>query len=142
MRGEEIRQGIDVFPTLSEEENAQKEKEGSQVQSLGKSKKAATPAVGGTALSRVLNSTPITVLPPLVPSGVAADRVAETKTQDDATCESRCAVLLTQPATPLLIMTNTEIDLILTTSIFALPLALAAFLQRQAVLTTSLEEQF
>lgn len=66
MRGEEIRQGIDVFPTLSEEEKAQKEKDGSQVESLGKSKKAATLAVGETALSRVLNSTPIMVLPPLI----------------------------------------------------------------------------
>ena len=66
MRGEEIRQGIDVFPTLSREEKVQKEKDGSQVRSLGKSKKAATLAVGETALSRVLNSTPIMVLPPLV----------------------------------------------------------------------------
>lgn len=66
MRGEEIRQGIDVFPTLSEEEKVQKAKDGSQVQSLGKSKKAATLAVGETALSRVLNSTPIMVLPPLI----------------------------------------------------------------------------
>jgi len=66
MRGEEIRQGIDVFPTLSEEEKAQKEKDGTEVQSLGKSKKAATLAVGETALSRVLNSTPIMVLPPLI----------------------------------------------------------------------------
>lgn len=66
MRGEEIRQGIDIFPTLSEEEKAQKEKDGSDVPSLGKSKKAATLAVGETALSRVLNSTPIMVLPPLI----------------------------------------------------------------------------
>ena len=66
MRGEEIRQGIDVFPTLSKEEKIRKEEDGSQVQSLGKSKKAATLAVGETALSRVLNSTPIMVLPPLV----------------------------------------------------------------------------
>ena len=66
MRAEEIRQGIDVFPTLSEEERAQKEKDGSEAASLGKSKKAATLAVGETALSRVLNSTPIMVLPPLI----------------------------------------------------------------------------
>ena len=66
MRGEEIRQGIDVFPTLSAEEKSQKEKDGSKVQSLGKSKKAATLAVGETALSRVLNSTPVMALPPLI----------------------------------------------------------------------------
>jgi len=66
MRGEEIRHGIDVFPVLSDEEKAQKERDGSEVQSLGKSKKAATLAVGETALSRVFNATPIMVLPPLI----------------------------------------------------------------------------
>lgn len=66
MRGEEIRHGIDVYPVLSENERAQKEKDGMEVPTLGKSKKAATLAVGETALSRVLNSTPVMVLPPLV----------------------------------------------------------------------------
>lgn len=66
MRGEEIRHGIDVYPVLSEEEKLQKEKDGTEVASLGKSKKAAILAVGETALSRVLNATPIMVLPPLV----------------------------------------------------------------------------
>jgi len=61
MRVEEIRRGIDVFPVLSEEE-----RKGKEVQSLGKSRKAATLAVGETALSRVFNSTPIMVLPALV----------------------------------------------------------------------------
>lgn len=37
-----------------------------EVKPLGKSRKAATLAVGETALSRVLNATPIMVLPPLV----------------------------------------------------------------------------
>jgi len=36
----------------------------------------------------------------------------------------------------------TNLGLILTTSIFALPLALAAFPQRQAVNATTLEEEF
>ena len=66
MRGEEIRQGIDVYPVLSDEERAIKEKAGTEVASLGKSKKAATLAVGETALSRVFNATPIMVLPPLI----------------------------------------------------------------------------
>ena len=68
MRGEEIRQGIDVFPLLGEDAKKQMEKEGhssAEVQSLGRSRKAATLAVGETALSRVINSTPIMVLPPL-----------------------------------------------------------------------------
>jgi hypothetical protein len=52
MRGEEIRQGIDVFPVLTEEEKYKVE--------------TATLAVGETAVSRVLNATPIMVLPPLI----------------------------------------------------------------------------
>ena len=66
MRGEEIRQGIDIYPVLSKEEKLEKEKDGVEAQSLGKSKKAATLAVGETALSRVLNSTPIMAIPPLI----------------------------------------------------------------------------
>ena len=66
MRGEEIRQGIDIFPALSEDNKKQYESQGHEVQSLGKSKKAAILAVGETAISRVLNSTPIMVLPPLI----------------------------------------------------------------------------
>ena len=66
MRGEEIRQGIDIYPVLTDEEKAEKEKNGTSVPSLGKSKKAGVLAVGETALSRVLNATPIMVLPPLI----------------------------------------------------------------------------
>lgn len=66
MRGEEIRQGIDVYPVLSEQEKSQKEKDGTTVQSLGKSRKAARLAVGETALSRVLNSMPVMAIPALV----------------------------------------------------------------------------
>ena len=67
MRGEEIRQGIDVYPVLTDVEKAERGKAGGEVQaqSLGKSKKAATLAVGETALSRVLNSTPVMAIPAL-----------------------------------------------------------------------------
>lgn len=138
MRAEEIRQGIDVFPTLSEEEKAQKEKDGSQVQSLGKSKKAATLAVGETALSRVLNSTPIMVLPPLV-----LVRLQQTEWLKRRPRMTLPVNLGTQPCSLVQdYVTNMKAGLILTTSIFALPLALAAFPQRQAVSAKSLEEQF
>ena len=66
MRGEEIRKGIDAYPVLSEEDQKQREGGGREVQSLGKSKKAAILAVGETALSRVLNSTPVMAIPALV----------------------------------------------------------------------------
>ena len=66
MRGEEIRQGINVFPVLTDEEKLRVERGELEVEPLGKSKKAATLAVGETAISRVLNATPIMVLPPLI----------------------------------------------------------------------------
>ena len=66
MRGEEIRQGIDVYPALSEAERRRVDTGDMEVKPLCKSKKAATLAVGETALSRVLNATPIMVLPPLL----------------------------------------------------------------------------
>ncbi|KAI9752741.1 MAG: Homocysteine synthase [Chaenotheca gracillima] len=121
MRGEEIRLGIDVFPSLSEESQRAKERDGTENESLGKSRKAATLAVGETALSRVFNATPIMVLPPLI-------LVRLQRTQ----------WLKQRPRMTLPI----NLGLILTTSIFALPLALAAFPQRQAVDARTLEERF
>ncbi|KKK18252.1 hypothetical protein AOCH_001944 [Aspergillus ochraceoroseus] len=121
MRGEEIRQGIDVYPVLTEEEKKKREETGEPVQSLGKSKKAATIAVGETAISRVLNATPIMVVPPLV-----LVQLEKTKW------------LQARPRMVLPI----NLALILGTSLFALPLALGAFPQRQAISATSLEEEF
>lgn len=124
MRGEEIRKGIDVFPVLNAEEQAAREKLGDaapEVQSLGKSKKAATIAVGETAISRVLNSSPIMVIPPLV----------LVKLQQQNWLKQRPRLVL-----------PVNLGLILTTSLFALPLALGAFPSRQAIISDSLEEEF
>lgn len=121
MRGEEIRQGIDVYPVLSEVEKKKREETGEPVQSLGKSKKAATIAVGETAISRVLNATPIMVVPPLVL--VRLEKTAWLK------------------ARPRMVL-PVNLALILGTSLFALPLALGAFPQRQAIGAGSLEEEF
>ncbi|EMD58757.1 hypothetical protein COCSADRAFT_41859 [Bipolaris sorokiniana ND90Pr] len=121
MRGEEIRQGIDVYPALSEIDRHRVETGDLEVKPLGKSKKAATLAVGETALSRVLNATPIMVLPPLV-----LVRLQKTEW------------LKQRPR----MVTPINLGLIFTTSIFALPLALAAFPQRQAVSAKSLEPEF
>jgi sideroflexin-5 len=124
MRGEEIRLGIDVYPVLSEKDKERLAEEGkseNSVASLGKSKKAATLAVSETALSRVLNSSPIMVLPPLI--------LVRLQKQEWLKRNPR----LTLPV---------NLGLILTTSLFALPLALAAFPQRQSVDDKSLEEEF
>ncbi|KAL4938801.1 hypothetical protein BDV06DRAFT_46643 [Aspergillus oleicola] len=111
MRSEEIRQGIDVYPVP--------EKEGEQVQSLGRSKKAAKIAVGETAISRVLNATPIMVVPPLILVQLEKRKLLSPR--------------MVLPA---------NLGLVLATSLFALPLALGAFPQRQAISASSLEEEF
>ncbi|KAJ9404343.1 hypothetical protein DTO045G8_7952 [Paecilomyces variotii] len=121
MRGEEIRRGIDVYPVLSEEEKKKREITGEGLRSLGKSKKAATLAVGETAISRVLNATPIMVIPPLI----------LVKLEKMDWLKSRPRLVL-----------PVNLGLILTTSLFALPLALGAFPQRQAVSADSLEPEF
>lgn len=120
MRGEEIRQGIDVFPSLSPSQKADLVKDGKDVESLGKSKKAATIAVAETALSRVLNATPIMVLPPLILVRL-----------------QRMEWLRRRPRMVLPV----NLGLILTTSIFALPLALGAFPQRQIIRASQLGKE-
>lgn len=115
MRGEEIRTGIDVYPPREPGADSEEPK------SLGKSKAAAKLAVGETALSRVFNATPIMVLPPLV----------LVKLQQQEWLRMRPKLVL-----------PVNLGLILTTSIFALPLALAVFPQRQKIQVTRLEEEF
>lgn len=120
MRGEEIRKGIDVYPSYP----PSPEKDDSEArapESLGKSKKAAMLAVGETAISRVLNATPIMVLPPLVLARLQAGQWLKRNPR---------------------MLLPVNLGLILTTSIFALPLALAAFPQRQAISADKLEEEF
>ena len=121
MRGEEIRQGIDIFPVQTEAEKAEREKTGKEVASLGRSKKAAFLAVGETAASRVLNSTPVMAIPPLI--------LVQLQKMDWLKQRPRMVLPV-------------NLGLILTTSIFALPLALAAFPQRQAVGAKTLEKEF
>lgn len=124
MRGEEMRTGIDVYPVLSELDKKQLALEGkaeNDVPSLGKSKKAATLAVAETALSRVLNSSPIMVIPPLLL--VRLQKTEWLKKNPKFT-------------TPI------NLGLILVTSYAVLPLALAAFPQRQRVRADSLEPEF
>jgi sideroflexin-5 len=121
MRSDEIRLGIDIYPLQSEAQKAEREKSNTEVASVGKSQKAATLAVGETAISRVLNATPIMVLPPLI----------LVRLQNTEWLRQRPRMVL-----------PVNLGLILTTSIFALPLALGAFPQRQAVKASTLEEAF
>jgi len=118
MRGEEIRRGIDVYPARSA---AEKETDAEAPKSLGKSKRAAFLAVGETAASRVFNATPVMAIPPLI----------LVQLQKQQWLASRPNLVL-----------PVNLGLILVTSLFALPLALAAFPQRQAISAEKLEEEF
>ncbi|KAL2884442.1 Sideroflexin FSF1 [Colletotrichum sp. CLE4] len=127
MRGEEMRKGIDVFPVVAEkkaettETKADVEGTSQQPQSLGRSKKAAQIAVGETACSRVFNSTPIMVIPPLVLVRLQAQQWLKQRPR------------LTVPV---------NLGLILVTSYAVLPLALAVFPQRQSISADKLEPEF
>jgi tricarboxylate carrier len=127
MRGEEIRRGIDVYPVYSDAEKAKLREQGvseekiNAPESLGKSKSAAKLAVGETALSRVLNATPIMVLPPLI--------LVRLQKQEWLKSSPRLVLPV-------------NLGLILTTSLLALPCALAVFPQRQTVSEKTLEEEF
>ena len=121
MRGEEIRQGINVYPDESEERRTKREEAKQQLEPIGRSRKAAILAIGETTVSRIVNATPIMVLPAL----------ALVRMQRTQWLSQRPRMVL-----------PVNIGLILTTSLFALPLALAVFPQRQAVDAKTLEEEF
>lgn len=121
MRGEEIKHGIDVYPSYSHSTSEKDDSEAPPPESLGKSKKAATLAVGETALSRVLNATPIMVIPPLILTRLQAGQWLKSN--------------------PKMVL-PVNLGLIIATSIFALPLALAVFPQRQAISAEKLEDEF
>lgn len=108
MRGEEIRKGITVS-----------DKEGKE---YGSSKVAAWNAVGETAASRVINATPIMVIPPLI-------------------------LMRLQRKFPVLSKNKrleiaTNIGLIFSTSLIALPFALAIFPQKREISVEHLESEF
>lgn len=141
MRGEEIRQGIDIYPvqpvsypletpsspiidlssfsaTPQPDPTRQPESH-----SLGKSRTAALYAVSETAISRVLNATPIMVIPPLI--------LIRLQRHPSSWLRQHSRFVL-----------PVNLALILTTSIFALPLALGAFPQRQKMSVERLEGEF
>ena len=108
MRSQELKKGIVVY-----------DKEGKEV---GTSKVAAWYAVGETAASRVINATPIMVIPPLILVRLQKSRFLKGKSKT--------------------VETLTNIGLIFVTSLAVLPFALAIFPQRETVLANRLEEKF
>ena len=118
MRGEEMRKGIDVYPVRRQDTSDDSQKP----QSLGKSRAAATIAVSETALSRVFNAAPVMAIPPLILIRL----------------QNNWEWLKHRPRMVLPV----NLGLILGTSIFALPLALAVFPQRERVGVKRLEAEF
>lgn len=104
MRGNEIRKGITVF-----------DKHGDAV---GESKKAAFIAVGETALSRVINATPIMVIPPLILVRLQKNFLKGKSVG---------------------VQTLVNLGLITVTSFAVLPFALGVFPQRQSISVKKLE---
>lgn len=125
MRGEEMRTGIDVYPVSVDVDGAAAAADSpdspDSLHSLGRSRKAAVLAVGETALSRVLNSSPVMVVPALLLVRL-----------------QRAAWLQQRPRLTLPV----NLSLITATSFAVLPLALAAFPQRQKIAADSLEPEF
>ncbi|ODV92817.1 hypothetical protein CANCADRAFT_1411 [Tortispora caseinolytica NRRL Y-17796] len=113
MRSEEIRRGISVYDADTEITP--------NTPSLGKSRTAAFHAVGETALSRVINSTPVMVIPPLI-----LVRLQRTLLKGKGPLAVTCA----------------NLGLILTTSLVALPFALGVFPQIKTMPTSKLEPEF
>lgn len=108
MRSEELKKGISVY-----------DKKGNEV---GNSKTAAWYAVGETAASRVINATPIMVIPPLILVRLQKSRLLKGKSKT--------------------VETLTNIGLIFVTSLIVLPFALAVFPQRETISTSKLEDKF
>ncbi|CCD24909.1 Fsf1p NDAI_0E00930 [Naumovozyma dairenensis CBS 421] len=106
MRGNEIQKGISVYDSNGDE--------------VGKSKKAAFIAVGETALSRVINATPIMVIPPLI----------LVKLQKGALMGKSVGM-----------QTLANLGLIAATSFAVLPFALGVFPQRQSIHVKKLETE-
>ncbi|CCE63905.1 hypothetical protein TPHA_0G00690 [Tetrapisispora phaffii CBS 4417] len=106
MRGNEIRNGISVFEQNGDE--------------VGKSRKAALLAVGETALSRIINATPVMVLPPLV------------------LLRLQKSVL---KGKPVFAQNMANLGLVGVTLFSVLPFALAVFPQKQSIDVSKLESE-
>lgn len=138
MRRGEIQRGIDVRPVVSEEERKNLQAEGRSerdIPSLGKSHKAANMAVLETAASRVINSSPTMVIPPLILYRIQEKHVWYKNLMEKAWVKGRPRLAKTIPI-------GINLSLIAATAFIALPLALAVFPQQQEVSADSLEPEF
>lgn len=138
MRRGEIVTGIDVRPVLSEAEKERLEAEGKSerdVPSLGRSQKAAKLAVYETAASRVMNNSPIMIIPAMVLYYVQQKTPWYKRMMEREWVKARPKVVKSIPI-------GINLALIAATSFAALPLALGVFPQQQEISAERLEPQF
>ncbi|PFH63134.1 hypothetical protein XA68_17778 [Ophiocordyceps unilateralis] len=138
MRRGEIQTGIDVRPVLSSEEKKRLQEQGKSerdVPSLGKSRKAAKLAVYETAASRVFNSSPVMVLPPMVLYYMQHKQAWYKRLMERNWVKARPRMAATIPI-------GINLGLIAATAFAVLPLALAVFPQQQQISADRLEDEF
>ncbi|RDA94788.1 hypothetical protein CP533_4251 [Ophiocordyceps camponoti-saundersi (nom. inval.)] len=138
MRRGEISTGIDVRPVLSADEKRRLQEQGKSerdVPSLGKSRKAAKLAVYETAASRVFNSSPVMVLPPMVLYYVQHKQAWYRRLMEREWVKARPRIATTIPI-------GINLGLIAATAFAVLPLALAVFPQQQQISADRLEDEF
>jgi hypothetical protein len=138
MRRGEIQTGIDVRPVITQEEKKKLQAEGKSerdIPSLGKSQQAAKIAVGETAASRVINSSPIMIIPPMILYRIQQNHQWYKNLLEKEFVRARPRLAKTIPI-------GINLALITMTSFIALPIALAVFPQQQETSADSLEPEF
>ncbi|KAF4580918.1 mitochondrial cation transporter [Ophiocordyceps camponoti-floridani] len=131
MRRGEIQTGIDVRPVLDPHDKRRPQ----DVPPLGKSRKAAKMAVYETAASRVFNSSPVMVLPPMLLYHIQHKQAWYAHLMQGQWVRARPRLATTIPI-------GINLALIAATAFAVLPLALAVFPQQQQTAADSLEEEF
>lgn len=138
MRRGEIQTGIDVRPVLSEAEKKKLLEEGKSegdVPSLGRSRKAAKIAVYETAASRVINNTPIMIIPAMTLYHIQFKQAWYQRLFEKEWLKAR-------PKMAKAIPIGLNLGLIAAVSFAALPLALGVFPQTELIDADRLEPEF
>lgn len=137
-RSKEMTTGTEIRPVLSPATKAQLLAEGKSerdIPSLGKSQKAAKIAVYETAASRVINNTPIMIIPAMLLYNIQSKQAWYKRLMEKEWVKARPRVAGTIPI-------GINLCLLTVVSYISLPLALAVFPQQQQIDADSLEPEF
>lgn len=137
-RSKEMVTGTDIRPVLSDDDKKKLVEEGKSerdIPSLGKSQKAAKLAVYETAASRVINNSPIMIIPAMVLYHIQLKQAWYKRLMEKEWVKARPRIAATIPI-------GINLGLITAVSYVALPLALAVFPQHQQISAEDLEPEF